>query len=559
MSALATATREPPTTHASAAAASQPDSAPEAWPDSAIDARLGLALLAAIVLVALFLRLYRLDSWPPIHIDEAITGRDAIDLFRRDLDLLNPSFTHYLAAALLPLFALLSLTGPSLEAVRILAVLYGIGAVIGCWWAGRVFFGNTAGLLAASILATSHVAVAMSRFGGINSQGLFLAVLCFATFGQAIKSGGRWWAVWGAVIGLGAYSYEGFRIVPVVIVLALVLSPRLLWRRRRDLAVAFAVFLVVASPLLVRFAQDPDAYLAEPNRQTVLGSPDGFLESYGTDSVFVVIREQFKLSFRYFIDGHNRDTQYMFRGPGFDGFMRALFFAGLIVALVRVRDLGYRAALLWFWLGLLFGSAMTESPPLAPRLAMLLPPAALLAGGALGQGLDRLPADRRRVIAAAVIVLVSFELFIPNYRNYFERYSERDVYWPWVEPQRAIGEYVAALPADAHVLLLRTPGVWSEQAIVDFVRRSGPGSDAPLRDVDGWESSDFDPASAAGPLGGPPVHIIAPAEAVAGLGKFQWRCPGRLDQHHGPMGLGGESALQFSVLSFDNPDCLKAR
>ena len=525
---------------------------------SALEGNTGLALLLGITIVALFLRLYHLDTWPPIHVDEAIAGREALDLFRRDIDLLKPSYTHYLAAALLPLHAVLALLGPSLEALRIVSVLYGLGAVLGTWWAGRIFFGSTAGLIAAGMVATSHVTIAMSRFGGVNSQGIFLAVLCLATYGQALKTGGRWWIVWGVVTGLGAFTYEGFRVVPAVIVLGLLLAPRLLWQQRRGLAIAFIAFLVVASPVLFRFVQSPDAYLAEPARQTVLGSPDGFLESYGTDSVLVVIREQFKTSFRYFIDGHNRDTQYMFRGPGFDSLMKALFFAGVIVAVVRIRDVGYRTALLWFWLGLLFGSAMTESPPLVPRLAMLIPPAALMAGGALGQGLDALQVGRRGLTAAGVAIAVIAGLFVPNYLNYFDSYGEQDVYWPWVEPPRAIGEYVAALPSDLPALLLRTPGVWADNPTVDFLRRSGPGSDAPLHDIEGWESNRFDPASDIGPIGAPRLRIIAPAEAGGAMSKFQALCPGRIDEHFGPMPPDGQRALQFSVLSVENLKCLSS-
>jgi 4-amino-4-deoxy-L-arabinose transferase-like glycosyltransferase len=510
-----------------------------------------------IALAGLFLRLYRLESWPPIHVDEAISANDALNLFARNLDLLQPSFTHYLPAALLPLHATFALFGPSLDALRLVAVLYGLGTVAATYWAGRAFFGHTSGLIAAAIVATSHVAIAMSRFGGINSQGIFLAALCLASFAQAAKSGGRWWAVWGIVTGLGAYSYEGFRIVPAVIAMALVLSPRLLWRERRGVMTAFVAFLIVASPVLFRFAQDPERFIEESTSLSVVGDPEGFKAVYQTDSVLYVVREQFELSLNYFVEGNNRDTQYMFRGPGFDSLTRALFIAGVIVAIVRFRDIGFRTALLWFWLGLLIGSAMTESPPLVPRLAMLAPPAALLAGGALGQGIDRLPVARPALIGAGVAACLTIVLFGVNYQNYFEKYQDSDIYWPWIEPQRAIGAYVASLPDDARAYLLRTPGVWSAHPTVDFIRQTGPGKDATLREIEGWDAPDFERSEALRNIEGPNLRIIAPAEAISGLQRLQRLCPsGLVYEQHGPMGLGGETALQFAVLNLLDARCL---
>jgi hypothetical protein len=335
------------------------------------------------------------------------------------------------------------------------------------------------------------------------------------------------------------------------------LSPRLLWRERRGVATAFVAFLIVASPVLYRFAQDPQHFIEESTSLSILGDPEGYKAVYQTDNVLEVVREQFELSLDYFIEGNNRDTQYMFRGPGLDNLTRALFIAGVIVALVRFRDIGYRTALLWFWLGLLIGSAMTESPPLVPRLAMLVPPAALLAGAAFGQGIDRLPVARPALIGAGVAASLTIVLFAVNYQNYFEKYQERDVYWPWIEPQRAIGAYVGTLPDGARVYLLRTPGVWSAHPTVDFVRRTGPGSDVTLREIEGWDAPDFETSEAVRNIRGSGVKIIAPAEAVAGLQRLQRLCPnGLIYEQRGPMGLGGETALQFAVLNLPDARCL---
>jgi len=519
---------------------------------------LGLLAVLAVLVIAVFLRLYHLDSWPPIHIDEAISGREAIHLFDGRVRLLEPSFTHYLAAALLPLTLAFELMGPSLEAMRVVAVLYGLGAVLAVYWAGCAFFGRTAGLLAAVVLATSHVAIAMSRFGGINSQGVFLAALCFAAYGQALRSGGRWWAVWGAVIGLGAYTYEGFRIVPAVIVLGLLLAPPLLWRLRKGLLLAFVSFLVVASPVVFRFVQTPDKYVEESTRVSVLGNSQPFLDAYDTDSVHVVVREQFKKSFKYFIDGDNRDTQYGFRGPGFDSLTKALFFAGLVVAVIRIHDVGYRTILLWFWLGLLFGSAMTESPPLVPRLAMLMPAAALLAGAPLGQAIEGLRLQRGSLAAGAVAAGIAVLLFLPNYASYFEKYQAKDVFWPWVEPNRAVGAYVSRLDGGTSVYLFRTPGVWAQHPILDFVKETGRGKDTKVVDVEGWDKPDFRlPGSIKGLPAGGEARFVVTQEGQALIPWLQALCPtSRLEVVFGPLEIGGKQGLLYEVLTVPDIRCL---
>jgi hypothetical protein len=212
---------------------------------------------------------------------------------------------------------------------------------------------------------------------------------------------------------------------------------------------------------------------------------------------------------------------------------------------------------LWFWLGLLIGSAMTESPPLVPRLAMLVPPAALLAGAALGQGMDKVPLQHRGLIGAGAAIALTAVLFVPNYQNYFEKYQERDVYWPWIEPQRAIGAYAAALPDGTAVYLLQTPGVWAGHPTLDFTRRTGRGSDVMIREVPGWESPEFDATVAFRDVPRSRVRIIAPVEALAGLSELQELCPnGLIYEQHGPMGLGGDTSLQFKVLVLAEPNCL---
>jgi 4-amino-4-deoxy-L-arabinose transferase-like glycosyltransferase len=512
-------------------------------------------LLATLSVLALAPRVYKLGSLPPIHVDEAIAANSALDLLHDPAGWLEPSSTHYLAASQLPLSLVFAVTGPSLEASRALAVAYGVGAVLAAYWAGRAFFGPTAGTIAAVVLATSHLAIAMSRLGAVNGQAILLGVACFALFGQALRGGDRWWLLLGACAGLGLYSYEGFRIVPLAIALGLLTAPALLWSRRRQVSLAAVAFMAVATPLLIAFALAPGDYIRETSRLSVFGGTQGFLDAYDTDSVFVVVREQLERSFDYFMHGGSRDTHYMYRGAGFDSLTRALFFAGVIAAAVRIRDTGYRTLLLWFGLGLL-ASALTESPPLAPRLALLLPAAALLCGAALGQALDRLPAWRRPV-TVAVTLAAGAVLAVSNLGIYFDKYSPADdVFWPWIEPNRSIGLYLSDLEEQEPVYLFRTPGVWADNPILDFLRRSR-GTEPRVVDIGNWRDASFNLERELRALPRGRLTFVVTREGTQVMRHLRALCPqGELTPAFGRQDAGNRTSLLFEALRISDGACL---
>jgi hypothetical protein len=269
-----------------------------------------------------------------------------------------------------------------------------------------------------------------------------------------------------------------------------------------------------------------------------------------------VLKKQFELSYGYFFEGRNRDTQYMFRGAGLDSGTQALIVAGLIVAAIRIRRLPYRALLFCVALGLL-GNTITESPPLVPRLSLLMPAGALLMAAPLGEIAGRLFRGNLALgcLAAAVVTAA---LVVPHYNNYFRDWDESDVYWSWIEPNRSIGRYIADLGPDDRVYLLRTPGVWRDHAQLRFAMLEAGRDSSSIVEIPDWTKIDFSWAQA-GLEGGPgSVYVVAPPEGSDVLKSLRLLC---LDattyESVGYLHHLGPKELRFTAVRLDDLGCVQ--
>jgi hypothetical protein len=128
-------------------------------------------VLVLILLLAAFLRLYRLDSVPPgLTHDEADTGYFAASVYRGapsqaqgPYGYINEPFTRYSGALFM------ALLGPTDLALRVHSEFWGMVLLIFAYlWARRVF-GVAAGLGGAAMIAVSFWTISNSRFA-LNSE-----------------------------------------------------------------------------------------------------------------------------------------------------------------------------------------------------------------------------------------------------------------------------------------------------------------------------------------------------------------------------------------------------
>ena len=156
--------------------------------------------------------------------------------------------------------------GDSVETLRTVAALWGVAGVIAIWLLARRF-GTAAGLAGAAWAAGSIWLIAISRDGMRNTiTPLFGALALLALISWADRPSRRIAVVAGVFVALATfYSYFALRLLPLLVFLWL------LWMRRGDrrtwaglqptLVTAGITFFVVAAPMLVAAAHDPQAWL----------------------------------------------------------------------------------------------------------------------------------------------------------------------------------------------------------------------------------------------------------------------------------------------------------
>ena len=146
--------------------------------------------------------------------------------------------------------------GPSYLAARLVVAAFGVGAVAGSWWLGRVAYGRRAGLVAAAAVAVcsthvaySHVAVTDVPLTAAVAVSLALAV-----------TGRLEWA------GLAAGVATGFKYPGVLLVVPLAVVG---FRQLRRLAVSFGLLVVgfaVTSPFVLVHPRQAWADASRVNR-----------------------------------------------------------------------------------------------------------------------------------------------------------------------------------------------------------------------------------------------------------------------------------------------------
>ena len=174
-----------------------------------------LWVLLAILALATALRLYGLASWP-LDQDELYTLRDA-RAFREHINYLRPvyPFLQHLLLYALP---------PTPLSLRLLPLAFGVLGVWLTWELGRRFFGTTAGLVAASLVAISPWHLYASQFARYWTLVYALAALLYTVLPQSVdrnRPGAYLLAL--STIFVGMLTHPSF-VFPLVGVLLAVFS-----------------------------------------------------------------------------------------------------------------------------------------------------------------------------------------------------------------------------------------------------------------------------------------------------------------------------------------------
>jgi hypothetical protein len=187
----------------------------------------------------------------------------------------------------------------------------------------------------------------------------------------------------------------------------------------------------VSLPLGYYYYRHPDDFNARLNMVGIIQS--GWLEREVVitgRSATRLLADQFQRAFFAFNYYHDRTVWYGATIPLMDFAASIFYLLGLVLATWRWRRPGYLPFLVWFWLGLILGGMMTESPPSSQRLITLALPASLFVALAVtevwdiaGRALQKPRTWSNRAIAASLAVLA-----ILGTTYYFVRFTPKRLY-----------------------------------------------------------------------------------------------------------------------------------
>ncbi len=265
-------------------------------------------LFLLILIIAVFFRLYKLDSIPPgLYPDEAINGNEALEsLKNKDFKLLYPENNGREGVFLWLLALSFALFDVSIWSLKIIPALFGILTVIGLYFLTKELFSlNTKykpqaaniALLSSFFLSVSFWHVNFSRISFRAVLLPFTMVFSFFFLLRGFRKilfqekGGRKvcdFIVAGIFYGLGFYTYTSFRVSAALLFLVLFLF--LLLFKSKKLEKDFFQFtfyfilavIITALPLGIHFIKNPQYFISRASQVFIFSQPEplkAFLES----------------------------------------------------------------------------------------------------------------------------------------------------------------------------------------------------------------------------------------------------------------------------------------
>jgi hypothetical protein len=363
-----------------------------------------------VILAAFFFRFYRLADYPPgIFFDPAINGLDAIRLMQRGGPVIFfPTNGGREALFIYLLIPFIWFFGATPLAMRLLTAMISLFSVVFLFgWLSdaclRAKFtseqtahngesplkvrsqGNQLWLatLAGLVLATSYWHIAISRLGQRPILVPMLAIPIFWFFLKAWASGKkRWFALAGSLMGLAGHTYPAARLLPIILVLALLpefwpglhrRSKTLNYRQTlANLAIFGGVALIIYMPMGWYLLNHPAQFTTRASSVMLWN----FLDT-PADIMAEIGRNIWRVARFSCCEGSPNP---IFGWPGYPGvspLLSPFLLLGLLIALKAWRTLFYRLLVIWWFVGLAPSIIAIEAPhPL--RMIVAVPPTAIL-------------------------------------------------------------------------------------------------------------------------------------------------------------------------------------
>jgi 4-amino-4-deoxy-L-arabinose transferase-like glycosyltransferase len=395
--------------------------------------------LVLILLLALFLRVYRLDTVPPgLTHDEAGNGQSALGVLEGERPLyftIGNGREPLYAYSMTPLVALL---GATETAVRLTSVLWGLALILVTWAWVRDAFDPLTAVLTAATLGVGFWPLMISRLGlrAVTLSVLFTAAVYVLWRAMGLERGDpqpgtlstAWprYALAGLLLGASFYTYMASRVLPAVLLTFLVYLALSHRSRARStwpgLLVTLLLALLVALPLVRYLSAHPEAetrieQLADPWRQALEGD-------------WQPLRQNVVAALKIFTFSGAGDPHWIYNISGrplLDPLSGLLFYAGLALAAWRWRDPAHFFALAWLLIGMV-PVLITGANSSVMRAVAAQPAVCLMQALALRELAIRLRRHSLRAASYLVPGLLLLIITAITIRSYFDRWPDlRDV------------------------------------------------------------------------------------------------------------------------------------
>ncbi len=407
-------------------------------------------VLALILLVALFMRTYRLDTMPPgIYLDEADNGvwglrfvQGPYSPYTENRDS-NATLHYQLLGVELRIFGVEPLV------LRAFDVPVGLATVLVFYLLAREMFEVPAAQIGAFLLAVSRWHLHFSRlaFVEIVPVPLFQALVIYFLW-RGLRDGRRLDFVFaGLSFGLGFHTYIGYRVFPLVIgiyLMHLLFSKKGLLRTRLNgLAIFGLATFITLSPLALYAVQKPQIFM----RRTEAASVQQDIEREG--SYRPLLENVRKSLLMYNRQGDPRGRHNLPDEPMLDGLSAVFFGLGVGYSILRWRRHRYFLLLVWLILALLPGIlSLADSNPHSSRTLGTVPAVFLLITALWDRAwvtyAPLLTGQRRRYLSGGVAVILALSCW-SNFDTYFDRQaSDESVYYDFDLTQTEVGLYIKA-------------------------------------------------------------------------------------------------------------------
>lgn len=419
-------------------------------------------LLLCLILLAIFLRLYQVNSNPKAIYGDGLTAvYDAYSILKTGHDQKGEFLPLVFSLgggrpggyvyATVPFVAIL---GPTALAANMVSILSGIGIILLLFFLGKHFFSTEVGLSIAAIATFNPWALSLSRGPFESHFALFLTLL--GLYALIRGSGNQLWlVVFGLSFGLAAQTYSTYRLT-----IPLLTGFLLFWAKKEDLVsnakkplFIVSLLLIFASTLLgiyltvsrgnqdrfgsINIFKDPVLGLSISQKMSIERSLDSLPLSISkifhtkqVELTGILAENYFSNFFPNFLFLHG-DSQVR-HNPAEMGefyFVDAVFLLLGLIYLYRFKK--HLLVLLTGWILIAPLATALVGGPHALRSSLLLPPLLIIMGVGLWQvwSLRKKAFTRPVLIILAAVFLIQFSFFVDRF--YFVAPQKDSASWSY--------------------------------------------------------------------------------------------------------------------------------